>query len=179
MPMPIPWPISNGRKNNILADIGGGKFDPDGLVTREQMAAIMDRYAMAIGFKLPEVHAQNTFADNAKVGRWAAPSVKRIQMAGIIQGKSNNLCDPQGTAIRAEVSAVLRRFVELAIFNDTAQGWSMNNSGQWMYYENGKPATGKKEVGGKTYIFNQYGVTADVPKDKAYSTYTVQRGDSF
>ena len=76
--------IEWGVKNNIFVGIGGGKFDPDGLVTREQMAVIMDRYATAIGFKLPEVHAQNTFADNAKIGAWAAPSVKRIQMAGII-----------------------------------------------------------------------------------------------
>ena len=171
--------IEWGVKNNILVGIDGDKFDPDGLVTREQMAVIMDRYATAIGFKLPEVHAQNTFADNAKIGAWAASSVKRIQMAGIIQGKKNNLYDPQGTATRAEVSAVLRRFVELAIFNDTAQGWSMNDSGQWMYYENGKPIIGKKDIGGTTYTFDQYGVTADVPKDRTYSTYTVQRGDSF
>ncbi|MHC1693988.1 MAG: S-layer homology domain-containing protein [Eubacteriales bacterium] len=113
--------IEWGVKNNILVGIGGGKFDPDGFVTREQMAVIMDRYAAAIGFKLPEVHTQNVFADNAKIGAWAAPSVKRIQMAGIIQGKGNNLYDPQGTATRAEVSAVLSRFVELAISSDTAQ----------------------------------------------------------
>ncbi len=114
--------IEWGVKNNILVGIGGGKFGPDDLVTREQMAAIMDRSATAIGCKLPEVHAQNIYADNAKIGVWAAPSVKRIQMAGIIQGKSNNLYDPQGTATRAEVSAAVRRFVELAIFSDTAQG---------------------------------------------------------
>ncbi len=102
--------IEWGVKNNILVGIGGGKFNPDGLVTREQMAAILDRYATAIGFKLPEVRAQKIFADNTKIGAWAAPSVERIQMAGIIQGKSNNLFDPKGTATRAEVSAVLRRF---------------------------------------------------------------------
>lgn len=171
--------IEWGVKNNILVGIGGGKFNPDGLVTREQMAVIMDRYATTIGFKLPEVHAQNTFADNTKIGTWAAPSVKRIQMAGIIQGKGNNLYDPQGTATRAEVSAVLRRVVELAIFSDTAQGWTMNDSGKWMYYENGKPVIGKKEIDGSTYTFDQYGVTADVPKNLRYTTYTVQRGDSF
>ncbi|MEA4893281.1 MAG: S-layer homology domain-containing protein [Peptococcaceae bacterium] len=171
--------IEWGVKNNILVGIGGGKFDPDGLVTREQMAVIMDRYATAIGFKLPEVHTQNVFADNAKIGAWAAPSVKRVQMAGIIQGKSNNLYDPQGTATRAEVSAVLRRFVEVAIFSDTAQGWTMNDSGKWMYYENGKPVIGKKDIDGSTYTFDQYGVTSDVPKNLRYTTYTVQKGDSF
>ena len=171
--------IEWGVKNNILVGIGGGKFNPDGLVTREQMAVITDRYATAIGFKLPEVHTQNVFADNSKIGAWAAPSVKRIQTAGIIQGKSKNLYDPQGTATRAEVSAVLRRFVELAIFSDTAQGWTMNDSGNWMYYENGKPVIGKKDIDGSTYTFDQYGVTSDVPKNLRYTTYTVQKGDSF
>ncbi len=122
--------IEWGVKNNILVGIGGGKFDPDGLVTREQMAVIMDKYATAIGYKLPEVHAQIVFADNAMIGAWAAPSVKRIQMAGIIQGKNNNLYDPRGTASRAEVTAVLRRFVELTVFSDTAQGWTMNDYGK-------------------------------------------------
>ncbi len=171
--------IEWGVKNNILVGIGGGRFNPDGLVTREQMAVIMDRYATAIGFKLPEVHTQNVFADNSKIGSWAAPSVKRIQTAGIIQGKSKNLYDPQGTATRAEVSAVLRGFVELAIFSDTAQGWTMNDSGNWMYYENGKPVIGKKDIDGSTYTFDQYGVTSDVPKNLRYTTYTVQKGDSF
>jgi hypothetical protein len=36
-----------------------------------------------------------------------------MQKAGIISGKEGNLFDPQGTATRAEVSSVLRRFVEL------------------------------------------------------------------
>ncbi len=149
--------IEWGVKNNILVGIGGGKFDPDGLVTREQMAAIMDRYATAIGFKLPEVHAQNIFADNAKIGAWAALSVKRIQMAGIIQGKNNNFYDPQGTATRAEVSAVLRRFVELTVFSDTAQGWVKNDSGQWMFFKNGKALTGWQTIDGKVYCFDSIG----------------------
>ena len=148
--------IEWGVKNNILAGIGG-KFDPDALVTREQMAAIMDRYATAIGFKLPEVHTQNVFADNTTIGAWAAPSVKRIQMAGIIQGKNNNFYDPQGTATRAEVSAVLRRFVELTVFSDTAQGWVKNDSGQWMFFKNGKALTGWQTINGKVYCFDSIG----------------------
>nr|WP_305145037.1 S-layer homology domain-containing protein [Anaerotignum propionicum] len=114
--------IEWGVKNNILVGVGGGKFDPDGFVTREQMAVIMDKYAAAMRIKLPEVYPQNIFADNAKIGAWAASSTKRIQMSGIIQGKSNNFYDPQGTATRAEVSAVLHRFVKQADFTDNAQG---------------------------------------------------------
>jgi len=167
------------NKNNIVKGIGDGKFAPDQSITREQMAVILQSYAKAIGFTLPKVHAENTFADSAKIGAYAKDAVKQMQMAGIISGKNSNLFDPQGTATRAEVSAVLRRFVELAISSDTAQGWTMNDSGKWMYYENGKPVTGKKNIGGSTYTFDQYGVTADVPKNLRYTTYTVQKGDSF
>lgn len=48
-----------------------------------------------------------------------------------------------------------------------------------MYYENGKAVTGKKDIDGTTYTFDQYGVTADVPKNRKYNTYIVQKGDSF
>lgn len=138
-----------GVKKNILAGIDGGKFDPDGPVTREQIAVIMDRYTTVIGFKLPEIHTQNTFADNAKIGAWAVSSAKRTQMAGIIQGKTNNFYSPQGTVTRAEVSAVLRGFVVLAVFSDTAQGWVKNDSGQWMFFKDEKALTSCRPWAGK------------------------------
>jgi hypothetical protein len=171
--------IEWASKNSIVSGNGSGKFAPDQSITREQMAVIMQNYAKAIGFTLLKVHVENTFADSAKISAYAKDSVKQMQMAGVISGKNGNLFDPQGTATRAEVSAVLRRFVELAVSSDTMQGWTRNDSGQWMYYENSKPVTGKKDIGGTTYTFDQYGVTADVPKNLKYATYSVQKGDSF
>ncbi|MEG0895082.1 MAG: LysM peptidoglycan-binding domain-containing protein, partial [Oscillospiraceae bacterium] len=79
---------------------------------------------------------------------------------------------------RAEVSAMLKRFVELAVSSDTADGWHLNDSGKWMYFENGKAVIGKKNIDGKTYEFDQYGITAEAPK-RSYVGYTVQKGDSF
>lgn len=171
--------IEWASKNNIVNGVGNGKFAPDQSITREQMAVIMSNYAKTIGYTLPKVHIENIFADNGKISTYAKEAVKQMQMAGVISGKNGNLFDPQGTATRAEVSAVLRRFVELAISSDTAQGWSMNDSGKWMYFKDGKPLTGKQDIDGATYTFDQYGVTADVPKNLRYTTYTVQKGDSF
>lgn len=171
--------IEWASKNNIVNGTGNNKFAPDQSITREQMAVIMSNYAKTIGYTLPKVHVENIFTDNAKISAYAKDAVKQMQMAGVISGKNSNLFDPQGTATRAEVSAVLRRFVELAISSDTMQGWTMNDSGKWMYYENGKPITGKKEIDSTTYTFDQYGVTADVPKNLKYTSYTVQKGDSF
>ncbi|HKM21472.1 MAG TPA: S-layer homology domain-containing protein [Lachnospiraceae bacterium] len=171
--------IEWASKNNIVNGVGNGKFAPDQSITREQMAVIMSNYAKTIGYTLPKVHVENTFADSAKISAYAKDAVKQMQMAGVISGKNGNLFDPQGTATRAEVSAVLRRFVELAISSDTAQGWTMNDSGKWMYYENGKPVTGKKDIDGGAHSFDQYGVTENAPKNLRYTTYTVQKDDSF
>lgn len=171
--------IEWANKNGIVNGGTDGKFNPDSPVTREQMAVIMSNYAKVIGFTTPRVHTENSFADYAKISSYAKAAVKQMQMAGVISGKNGNIFDPQGTATRAEVSAVLRRFVELVISSDTAQGWTMNDSGKWMYYENGKPVTGQKDIDGTTYTFDQYGVTADVPKTLNYSTHTLIKNESW
>ena len=105
--------IEWARENNIVNGVGNGKFDPDQSITREQMAVIMSNYAETIGYTLPKVHVENIFADKAKISTYAKETVKQMQMAGVINGKNNNFFDPQGTATRAEVSAVLRRLVEM------------------------------------------------------------------
>ena len=171
--------IEWANKNGIATGVGNGTFAPDQSITREQIAVILQNYAKAIGFTPPKVHTESTFADSAKISTNVKDAVKQMQMAGVISGKKENLFDPQNTATRAEVAAVLHRFAELVIFSDTMQGWMRNDSGQLMYYKNGKPVTGKKNIGGTAYTFDQYGVTADVPKNLRYTTYTVQKGDSF
>lgn len=110
--------IEWASKNSIVKGIGYGKFAPDQSITREQMAVIMQNYAKIIGFKLPKAHGENTFGDSSKISAYAEDAVKQMQMAGVISGKNGNFFDPQGTATRAEVSAVLRRFVELVISSD-------------------------------------------------------------
>lgn len=111
----IEWADKNGIDNGS----GNGRFAPDQPITREQIAVIMQNCANANRFTLPKLHAENTFADSEKISTYAKDAVKLTQMAGIFTGKDGNLFDPQGTATRAEISAVLRRFIELADSNDT------------------------------------------------------------
>jgi len=87
-------------------------FAPDEPITREQMAVIMQNYANTMGISLPKVYEENTFADSEKISTYAVEAVKLMQMSGILNGKNGNIFDPQNAATRAEVSAVLRRFVE-------------------------------------------------------------------
>lgn len=105
--------IEWASKNNIVNGVGNNNFASEQSVTREQMAAIICKYAKMIGYTLPRLHAKNIFADNTKISDYAKDAIMQLQMAGIIDGKSGNIFDPQASATRAEVSAILRRFIEL------------------------------------------------------------------
>ena len=121
------------------------------------MAVIMANYAKKLGYDLPVAHDAVTFADNAQISGWAAKEVKAMQQAGILAGKGGNRFDPKGTATRAEVATVLRRFVEIVIDPQTAQGWMQSHSGSWQYMKNGKPATGWLQDDKKWYWLDSNG----------------------
>ncbi|WP_419824100.1 S-layer homology domain-containing protein [Anoxybacterium hadale] len=106
------------HQSGIVNGMGGGKYAPDAVITRQQMAVMIDRYAAMTGFQLPASHKENKFADGDKIRSWAKDAVERAQLAGILNGKTGNLVDPDGNATRAEVSSVLRRYIELSNAND-------------------------------------------------------------
>ncbi|UYJ12723.1 MAG: S-layer homology domain-containing protein [Lachnospiraceae bacterium] len=134
----VNWAAQTG----IVEGVTAITFAPDTNINREQMAVIMANYAKKLGCDLPKTLQAVTFADNAQISSWAKDAVKAMQQAGILAGKANNRFDPKGTATRAEVATVLRRFVEIVIDSQTANGWQQNDSGQWSYYRNGKPVKG-------------------------------------
>lgn len=90
-----------------------------------------------------------------------------MQMAGVVNGMDGNRFVPTGTATRAEVSAVLHRYVELAIDVQTAQGFDVNDSGSVLMYENGKAVkSASRTANGETYNFNAIGEAALPPTRK-------------
>lgn len=82
------------------------------------MSDNMQNYAKAFQFELPKTNTENTFADNGDISSYAKDAVKTMQMAGVLSGRAGNVFDPQGVATRAEVSAVLSRFVKLCTIGD-------------------------------------------------------------
>lgn len=134
----VNWAAQTG----IVEGVTAITFAPDTNINREQMAVIMVNYAKKLGYDLPRTLKAVTFADNANISSWAKDAVRAMQQAGILAGKNGNKFDPKGTATRAEVATVLRRFVEIVIDSQTANGWQQNDSGQWSYYRNGKPVKG-------------------------------------
>ena len=160
----VNWAAEKG----IVSGTTATTFAPDSAVTRQEMAVIMANYAKALGYNVPKTREAVTFADNANIASWAKDAVKAMQMAGIINGKDSNKFDPTGTATRAEAAAVLHHYVELVIDLATAQGWTQNDAGQWLYYENGKPVTGWKQVDGKWYYLYADGSMAINTKIDGY-----------
>ena len=173
-------------------DIMSGKtsaaFAPDSAITREEMALILFNYTKAMKMNLPAIYAENIFADASKISAEAADAVKQLQMAGILAGKSENRFDPQGIVTRAEVSAIIHRFIKLTMNGTLDQGWTQNDAGQWMYFENGTAVKNQiKNIDGKDYKFDIFGIAtvisaskpqADTP-EKNKETYTVKFGDCF
>jgi hypothetical protein len=156
----------NASDRNILGidPSGNGKFGPDQQITREQMAEIMVSYAKATGYKLPVSREAVAFSDDAKINSIAKDAVTTIQQTGIIVGRNNNAVhsceyDPQGSVTRAEASTFLRRFIELVICEDTARGWSRNDSGQQQYINtDGKAAIGWLVMEKTKYYFTADGI---------------------
>ena len=99
--------------NKIVEGYGDGKFGPNDDITREQLATILDRYATFAKIALPEQRGYPGFSDDAKIAAYAKVSVQRLYKSGLINGKPNNLFDPQGNATRAEAATLFHAFLEL------------------------------------------------------------------
>ena len=123
--------VNWAAKTGVVSGTTDTAFAPDININREQMAVIMKNYAAKLGYTIPKTLEVVNFADSAGISSWAKEAVKSMQQAGILAGKTNNCFDPAGTATRAEVAAVLRRFVEIVIDPQTANGWVQNDSGEY------------------------------------------------
>ena len=104
----ITWTAENG----IFAGYGKDKFGPDDPITREQLAAIFYRYADYKGYDLTVKGNLYKFKDADKITDYAKTAMQWAVGSGLVKGKSGNLLDPQGTATRAEIAAMLHRFIE-------------------------------------------------------------------
>jgi hypothetical protein len=106
----VAWADANG----IVLGIGGGLFAPNREITREQMAAILWRYAKFADAALamdenPDISAYN---DANNISAYAIDAVVWTVAEEIITGKPGGRLDPRGISTRAEVATVLRRFLE-------------------------------------------------------------------
>ena len=105
----IEWAANNG----IVYGVNSTSFKPNDNITREQMAAIICRYAEYAGIKLSDDIAAVSFTDAARIAQYAAPSVTALQRAGIVNGAQNADGSysyyPKSFTTREQACAVLSR----------------------------------------------------------------------
>ncbi len=107
----VEWAASEG----IVKGTGEKTFSPDAAITREQMAAIIKRYADKLGYPLPVAREAEIFTDEGQSTNGMKKAIQAMQQAGVMNGKGGHRFGPQDNATRAEAAAVLRRFVESVI----------------------------------------------------------------
>lgn len=101
------------REKGIISGVGGNSFAPDAIITRQDMAVMLSRYAAAMALAAPDMNTPATFADAESIASYAKDAAAAMQKAGIISGKPGGVFDPAAGATRAEVSAMLHRFAIL------------------------------------------------------------------
>lgn len=104
----VRWAAQNG----LVSGMGEGVFAPDQMITREQIAAILFRYAQSKGkVESASVNLQS-YADYEEISEYAVSAMAYAVGCGLIRGKTETTLNPRDCATRAEAAAILQRFLE-------------------------------------------------------------------
>ena len=104
----IGWAVQAG----ILSGYGNGRMGPDDPVTREQLSAMLYRYADGKGYDVAAQAELSGFADAAHISDYARVPMSWAYAWGIVNGTSESTLTPDGSAERAQAAAMLMRFCE-------------------------------------------------------------------
>ena len=99
-------------QNEIVNGYGNGKFGPTDSITREQMATILFRYAQFKKYNTSASNSLTGYRDFSNISVFSLKALKWANAEGLINGRTATTLAPQGTVTRAEVAAILHRFVE-------------------------------------------------------------------
>jgi hypothetical protein len=107
----VSWAATNG----IVSGYSQGIFGPDDSITREQLATILYRYAAYLGLETKSGGNLTGFNDQDRVSDYALEPMSWAVEKGLITGLPGKLLNPGGNATRAEVSAILMRFIDMVL----------------------------------------------------------------
>ncbi len=103
----VNWAAASG----ITSGTGDGNFSPNTAITREQLAAILMNYAQYKGQDVSARATLDTYNDAAAISSWANDVMSWAVAEGLISGVTADTLQPQGAATRAQVAAILQRFL--------------------------------------------------------------------
>lgn len=104
----VQWAVDAGVTNGTSATT----FDPDAMITREQLAAMIFRYASSCGYDVSGRSVLDAFADSSSVSSYALEAMQWANNAGLINGVTNDTLVPTGDSNRAVLAIILMRFCE-------------------------------------------------------------------
>jgi len=99
--------------SSIIAGVGDGLYDPDAPITRQDLVVILSRFANLLGLNLPGSPGGHSFSDEADCAGYAKDAIDAFFQAGIIAGYPDGSFRPTGEATKAEVAAIIVRFIKL------------------------------------------------------------------
>ena len=98
--------------NNIVNGYPDGSFGPDNSITRQEMAAILYRYAQFKEYDMTAEDDLTRFPDGDETAEWAETFVRWAVAEGLLNGRDDGTLDPAGTATRAEVAQIFMNYCE-------------------------------------------------------------------
>lgn len=103
----IAWMKEVGLTNGA----GNNKYGTNDPVTREELATFFYRYAIFKGYNVEEKNSLSNYSDCGKIHNWAIEGLSWANVNGIVSGRTPTMMAPQGTATRAEIAAMIHRFI--------------------------------------------------------------------
>lgn len=104
--------IAWAAANDIVAGYDNGNFGPNDTITREQLAAILYRYANYKGYDVSAKADLTKYPDYNQISSYAVNAMTWANAEGLIGGTDKGTLDPKGDASRAQAATILMRFCE-------------------------------------------------------------------
>ena len=105
--------VAWASQNEIVNGYGDDLFGPNDAITREQMAAILFRYAQYKGLEAVTLEENlGAFEDAGQIGEYAVQAFNWVVGQGLMTGVTNSTLEPQSSATRAQVATILMRYCE-------------------------------------------------------------------
>ncbi len=103
------------KDNGVVTGVSDTKFDPDGKITREQLATMIFRYCTVKNLFVDERGDVTSFSDGGKIHSYAGDAMSWAVEKKLISGVTKDTLDPRGLATREQVATILKRFDETDI----------------------------------------------------------------
>ncbi len=124
----VQWAFSNG----IAYESGAGTFSPEAPISREEICSMLFNYSSYKNLALKGSIPAKTFTDSAHISGTHKTAVSKMQQLGVVDGYEDGSFKPAGSATRAEVSAILKRYIDATSYKPET-GPSTDGSGNYVY----------------------------------------------